>query len=202
MQIHRTTELDAVNTMLATIGEAPVSTLDGALHVDAVGARITITRITKQVQSEGWYFNTEHNYQLTPNTDGEINLPDNIISVDIEPLSGKNIDVITRGRKLYDLKNHTYTFTETLKATVVLTLPFEELPETAKEYVICRAARKYQTEFVGSDTLDGFSKQDEYNTRVALMRENNKNIDANYLCPHKKSRMGLSTINRVTDRRI
>ncbi len=106
------TELSAVNAMLAVIGEAPLSTLDGnALHADAVGARQALHNTSRSVQAEGWYFNTEQNYPFTPDRDGFITLPPNVVSVDIEPLNARgNVDVIVRGDRLYDLENHTFAF--------------------------------------------------------------------------------------------
>ena len=54
-----TTELESVNIMLAAIGESPVNTLTGTLPADVVMAQSTLTEVNKEVQSEGWSFNTE-----------------------------------------------------------------------------------------------------------------------------------------------
>lgn len=203
----RITELSAVNAMLAVIGEAPLSTLDGnALHADAVSARQTLHNTSRSVQAEGWYFNTEYNYPLTPDRDGFVTLPPDIVSVDVEPLNTgwRNVDVVVRGKRLYDLENHTYAFDpETCyKATVLLILPFDELPETAKDYIMIRAGRRFQGEAVGSETLAQFTQQDEFNARASLMREQIRNNDSNFLSPHRNSTFGMNTINRITNRRL
>ena len=201
------TELSAVNAMLAVIGEAPLSTLDGnTLHADAVSARQTLHNTSRSVQAEGWYFNTEYNYPLTPDRDGFVTLPPDIVSVDVEPLNTgwRNVDVVVRGKRLYDLENHTYAFDpETCyKATVLLILPFDELPETAKDYIMIRAGRRFQGEAVGSETLAQFTQQDEFNARASLMREQIRNNDSNFLSPHRNSTFGMNTINRITNRRL
>ncbi len=201
------TELDAVNAMLAVIGEAPLSTLDGnALHADAVSARQTLHNTSRSVQLEGWYFNTEQNYPLTPDRDGFITLPPNLVSVDIEPLNALHgVDVVVRGKRLYDLENHTYAFPDPetcFKATVLLLLPFDELPETAKDYIAIRAGRRFQSEAVGSETLAQFTQQDEFSARASLMREQIRNADSNFLSPRRNSTFGTQTISRITNRRL
>ena len=52
-----TTELEAVNSMLATIGEAPVNSITGTLPLDASLAKNTLNEINREVQSAGWHFN-------------------------------------------------------------------------------------------------------------------------------------------------
>lgn len=196
-------ELDAVNSMLATIGEMPVSTLEGGLHADAIIALDTLRQVSREVQQIGWYFNIERNYDLPPDLDGHINLPDNFISVDIEPRSTLTPqDVATRGNRLYNMGDHTYVFDDTLTATITVLLPFEELPETAKSYVTVRASRLFLSRVVGSETLQQFTRQDEATTFAALKREQVRKTDRNFLSPHRKSRMGIYSTARILDRRI
>ena len=54
----RTTQLEAINTMLSTIGEAPVNSLTGSLPVDASMAVNILNEVNREVQSAGWKFNT------------------------------------------------------------------------------------------------------------------------------------------------
>lgn len=194
--------------MLAVIGEAPVSSLDAnALNADVESARRTLHDTSRSVQAEGWYFNTESSFPLTPDRDGIIALPPNLISVDIEPLrtaGGRTVDVTVRGDRLYDLANHTFVFDpETrYRATVILLLPFTDIPETAKDYIQTRAARRFQGEAVGSETLGKFTQADEYATRAALMREQIRNGDANFVAAPRNSMFGRNTMLHVLDRRI
>ena len=51
MAVAATTELEAVNIMLAAIGEAPINSLIGTLPVDARIAQSTLTEVNKSVQS-------------------------------------------------------------------------------------------------------------------------------------------------------
>ena len=65
MAVAATTELESINIMLAAIGEAPINSLTGTLPVDARLAQSTLTEVSKEVQSEGWSFNTEIDVTLT-----------------------------------------------------------------------------------------------------------------------------------------
>ena len=82
-----TTKLNAVNTMISVIGEAPVNTLGGtAVPVTVVQAESTLDEMSRAIQSEGWHFNTEHEYTLTPDAStSKITLPNNTLRVDLDP---------------------------------------------------------------------------------------------------------------------
>ena len=53
------TELEAVNILLTTIGEAPVNTLTGNQVTDVSIANQVLNEVSREVQSQGWHFNTE-----------------------------------------------------------------------------------------------------------------------------------------------
>jgi hypothetical protein len=63
-----TTELEAVNAMLASIGEAPIDSLDGATQSDVQTAINILRDTTREVQTEGWRFNTEFGFEIAPFT--------------------------------------------------------------------------------------------------------------------------------------
>ena len=66
-----TSKLDAVNSILLGIGEAPVNTLGSGLQ-EAEIAEVTLNNINREVQTIGWHFNTEVRYSLGKNSDGII----------------------------------------------------------------------------------------------------------------------------------
>jgi hypothetical protein len=204
--LSRLTELDAVNYMLSTIAESPVSTLEDSMHEDAMLAQSVLTEASREVQDEGWYFNREHNYPLYPDENGNITLAPNMTSVDIEATTtpGNNdIDVVARGNRLYDNTNHTYKFDRAIHATVKWVLPFEELPETAKNHIVAVAARQFQAKAMGSETLHSFTGESVGRTRAALVREEVNNADGVFNgLPYKNARRGYDTINNILRRRI
>lgn len=165
-----TTELEAINILLAAIGTSPVNNLNTA-NTDAVMAKNYINNALKEIQTEKWYFNTEENYQLTPDINSEIHLADNIINIDSIGRFGENTNLIPRGKKLYDRLNHTYKIPQPITANIILCLEFDELPETAIQYIIAKAARKYQEELLGDPSLRTWTKEDEATARGRLIDE-------------------------------
>jgi hypothetical protein len=154
-----TTKLDAVNIMLSTIGESPVNSLSSGL-VDAEMAETILNNISREVQSSGWNFNRESAYSITPTLGGEIFLPANTLRADATNELGAK-DLVQRGNRMYDRGEHTFIIGEAVKVDITIELDFGDIPEVAKRFVIIRAARLFQDRTVGSDTLHGFTQQDE-----------------------------------------
>ena len=75
-----TSELSAVNIILSGIGEAPVNSLSDTTSDVAVALNI-LAEVSKEVQTEGWQWNTEDDYPLTPGDDGRIKLHPSIVRV-------------------------------------------------------------------------------------------------------------------------
>jgi hypothetical protein len=163
-----TSKLEAVNTMLSAIGEAPVNSLSSGL-VDAELAESILDATSRTVQSMGWHWNTEYNYKLSPLLDGTVLLPKNALRCDQSPNFGYNeFDLVMRGAKIYDRKNHTFTIGKTIEVDLVLALDFEEMPEAARQYTTIRAARVFQDRTVGSGELHGFQEKDEARALIDL----------------------------------
>lgn len=181
MALSGTTELEAVNTLLHTIGEAPVNSLTGTLPIDATLASNTITEISREVQSAGWHWNTFYKYSLSLDTDSKIPLADNIMRVDLPtgkyPLSTH--DVIKRGSFLFNKQGNSFTFDEAVEANVIILLPFTELPENARRYITIRGARVFQDRTLGAGVLHKFNQVDELNALAILKQEETDTADTN-----------------------
>lgn len=160
-----TTKLEAVNIILSSIGESPVNSLNSGL-VDAEMAETILESISRDVQSQGWHFNTEIKMKVVPNNSNEIVLPNDCLRVDLHGYSQS--DYIQRGKKIYDKTNHTFTISETLEVDMVVLLPFEDTPEALRRYVTVKAARVFQDRAVGSVELHGFQEKDEMLALVEL----------------------------------
>jgi len=177
-----TTELEAINIMLAAIGEAPINSLSGTLPVDVRVAQNTLTETNKEVQSEGWSFNTEIDVVLTKdNNTNQIALANTTIRVDPNMHDHPDVDAIQIGLKLYDRKKHTYEFSESLTGTVVYYRPFTDIPEPARRYILVKAARVFVDRLVGDQGLRTFTQQDEIQARSVLMETDLANADHNLL---------------------
>ena len=176
-----TTELESINIMLAAIGEAPVNSLTGTLPVDVKLAQSTLTETNKEVQSEGWSFNTEIDVTLTRDTSNNVNLSTDVLRVDPNIHQHTSIDAIQRGLKLYDRLNNKYEFTEDLICTVVYFRSFDEIPEPARRYITIKAARIFVDRLVSDDGLRTYTQQDEVRARAILMETDLSNADHNLL---------------------
>lgn len=164
-----TTELEAVNTMLTTIGEAPVSSLEVSGLSDVAIAKQVLSEVSRAIQNKGWHFNMEKEYPLSPSVDGYLIPPTNTLRVDTnKEYSDK--DVVMRGTRLYDRTEHSYVFTDAVKVDLIVLLPFDELPESARYYITIRAARIFQRRVLGSDTVEGYT-QDEEASALMMMQE-------------------------------
>ena len=182
MSIAATTELESVNIMLAAIGESPINSLSGTLPVDARLAQSTLKEVNKDVQSEGWSFNTEIDVTFTRDaTTKLISLPTNILRIDPNIHQHPSIDAIQRGLKLYDRLNNKYDFDEDLICTVVFFRTFDEIPEPARRYITIKAARIFVDRLVSDDGLRTYTQQDEVRARAILMETDLANGDHNLL---------------------
>ena len=172
------TKLQAVNICLSSMGEPPVSTLDSAAP-DAQVISDIIDETSRAVQSIGWHWNIEK-YTLSPNTNGELMLPNNTLRVDSVDASF-DIDVIQRGLRLFNRGDNTYTFTDPITVEVFVGLPFDDLPFAAKQYIALSAARISQQRLLGSDSLYKFNVQDEQQAWLNLLRDESDVSDSNML---------------------
>ncbi len=168
-----TTQLEAVNAMLGHIGEAPVNTIADAssLPISASTAVSVLDEVSREVQSEGWHFNSEKDVTISPNVSGNIVLDSDVVFADVEDYK---LDVTQRGSKLFDRKNNTFVFTKDVKVFLIRLLDWEDLPEPARRYITLRASRIFQGRLVGSRELEALIARDEYVAKSRL-----ENYDSN-----------------------
>jgi len=167
----RTTELEAVNTILSTIGEAPLNSLTGSLPVDGTVALNILSEIAREVQSAGWHFNTHYKVTLSRDTDNKIPLATNILRVELDPnrYSKLQYDIVQRNNYLYNLAKNQNTFDTNFEDVIaVYLLPFDEIPEQAKRYITIRSARVFHDRTLGANTLHKFSTEDEARALIIL----------------------------------
>ena len=160
------TKLEAINTMLSCIGQSPLNSLEGTKSYFTIAAEKILDDETKRFQLQGWDFNSEDFYQLNPDINNIINIPDNLIMVKF-PTVYKNRYVV-REQKLYDKFKHTYEIPEPLRVSVVFAFPFEGLPEVAQQYATLLAAHKFVKRELGADKATQYVQEDLLEARIAL----------------------------------
>lgn len=189
-----TTELEAVNACLMNIGESPVSSITGQISVDAATALAMVRNTTREIQTHGFYWNSELNFTISPNAESKLQLPANTLKVDT---TGDDItkDLVARGRFLYDRVNHTYTFTDAVTVELIVALTFDEMPEAARRYVTVRSSRIYQERVMATPTLSSFNTTDEDFARAQLLAENISVEDNNMLTDSLSTYSILARLN-------
>ena len=165
-------KLDMINTCLLAIGETPfiegtlVDTLP--LGTDGETAKRIVETTMIEVQSRGWFFNTDYDFVLTPDVNDFITLPPSTLRVDFGILERNRY--VVKGGKVYDYLDQTYKIYEPLTADIVWLIDYQELPPEAYEYISLRSARKFQQKVIGSVETDTFTVRDEADSLVNLQR--------------------------------
>ncbi len=184
-----TQELPAVNEILASVGQAPVTTLDQT-NPDVAIAYDTLLRVSREIQAEGWSFNTEYNYKTTTDENREFVIPNNMLQVDLSTSTtssnrvatvNSNKDVVRRDGKLYD-KNKDKEWTlltdeagGTIYLDIVWLFDWIDLPVPIQDYIVSRAATLVSSRIVGDPKQYEILQQKEgFNRSTALEYECNQ----------------------------
>jgi hypothetical protein len=173
-----TTDLEAVNSMLACVGEAPINTIVGNFPANIQIAIDLLRTTSRAVQMVGYNFNTEENVELSLDSNGKIPLPSNCLDIDITTEQW-GIEPVQRGLFLYDKQNHTFVFTASIKCTIKYFLPWTDLNEPTRNYIKVKAARIFQDQTVGSGEHHQYTAGDEAAALVAFESSDMENEDAN-----------------------
>ena len=171
------TELSSVNSILGSIGQAPVSRIYNKVNGELVYINPEIAvihqilkEVNTDVQNEGWLYNTELDYQMLPDVDNEIKIPADALRVDVsEGQVYRDTDVVRRGGKLYDRYRHTYKFEKPIRLDFTWMLPYEELPSVFQRYITLRASGRAATQLVTNPQLVQLLAQQEAQARAACM---------------------------------
>ena len=165
-----TQELPAINQILTSCGQAPVTTLDQTNPEVAI-AYDTLLQVSREVQSEGWTFNREYHYtDITPDVNKEILIPNNIIQIKLsEDSQNTSHDGIRRSGKLYDRQNHTYQWDYSPEFDIIWYFDWIDLPDPIQTYITARAATLVSGKIVGDDDQYARLQQQEALARSSAM---------------------------------
>jgi hypothetical protein len=168
-------ELPAVNQILAACGQAPVTSLDQT-NPDVAIAYDTLLETSREVQSEGWSFNKEAHYPMTPDSNNEIKIPNNVLQIDLSVSSASDKNAIRKDGKLYDKEHHTYQWTDgAVDCDITWLFDWVDLPRPIQDYITCRAATKTSSRIVGDQGQYQMLQQNEaYMRAMALEYETNQ----------------------------
>lgn len=191
-------ELAAVNAMLTAIGDTPVNDLT-VIHSDIQAAQNLLEEQSVNLQSEGWYFNTE-TFEYSLDVDGKQAIPTNTLFVDTS-----NTDLVRRGSYVYDTKNHTFDLStrdltyDTLK--LVYKLELSDLPPLAYNVIVMRAKMQFITELEADTAKVQMLGRQERDTYFQLKKLNLQFSEPNALQSPAARRLLMGTQYYSTYRR-
>lgn len=169
------TELDVLNKMLATLGEAPLQDLDEEHPLVPAAKRQIVATIGIEL-GRGWWFNRE-TVELHPDPhSGFVYVPGDTLSVDPAVTTSH---LVQRGRRLYDTQNSTYSIAETVTVKLVRGLPFEDLPPNAQVLIAAEATVRFNLDYEGDRQKLEEAKAESRIARIELGREEIRNTDVN-----------------------
>jgi hypothetical protein len=166
------TKLEALNEILAIIGESPVESLVSELPQDAELALGYLDRAIREGLVEGWHFNTDLEVEYVPDSSGEILLDDSVVRVGLLDRSSSLTlpEVTARSGKLYNPRKATFVFDGPVYVERTVLLNFTDCPQAFRNYVTKKAGRQLYATAIGESQLFSILLQDETLARKELER--------------------------------
>lgn len=183
-----TTQLQAINKMLRTVGLAPVTALPSTLSDaprDATAAEALLEDTLKEILIHGWDFNTETDVPLTPGADKKVLIDSNWLWVRGHPGRHESdrishrYDRNTKQPLLYDTIDRTFEFTADVYVDYAFYMPYDAIPEVARKAILVRAARIFADEL--GEGASTFEARDETLAFAALRRAHANNTHRSLL---------------------
>ena len=188
IQISTDTELSAVNSILGSIGQSPITSLTASGGIDPLAnPEISIivnilSETNKNVQAMGWHFNSEEGIEVSPDSAGNFVVPADAIAYDVsDGQSDRFVDVVRRNGKIYDLVTKTDVFESDMKFDKVTLVRFDDVPPAIQRYIIARAAVRAASQLVSNTELVKLLKLEETATQAAAMEYECQHSDAYYM---------------------
>ena len=197
------TKLQAVNQMLRSINEQPVSQLASG-QVDAENAEDVLDEVSRRIQAQGWHANTRRGVTLSKNASNEFAVGTNVMRVDtVNPDSPRRAaspspsafyNVALRRDQadtkwlLYDVDNDSETWAtgpSELTVDIVEYLAFSGLPVYLQTYIYKAAAHEFQKTAVSSQVLWQFTQEDVRDEMVNAVQADSEAEDRNVFRNHR-----------------
>ena len=150
---------------------------------DVAIALNTLREVSREVQAEGWSFNKEYDYPITPDNNDEINIPNNVLQMDLNTTRTVNLnrDSINRGGKLYDRMAHSYKWTdETVYVDILWEMDWGSIPEPIQAFIVARAASIVSSRIIGDPNQYQMLQQKEAFARAMALEYETSQGDYTY----------------------
>ena len=184
IQISTDTELSAVNSILGSIGQSPVTNITGdALLNPEIQFVVNLLReVNKDVQSTGWTFNSEYRVKKSPDDNKHYVVPANAILYDIsDGQIDRETNVVRRDGKLYDTIHQTNEFTQDFYFDIITLYAFTDVPPAIQRYIIARASMRAATQLVSNGDLVKLLQVEEQQARANALEYETEQGDHNFM---------------------
>jgi len=169
--------LDAINILLETINEQPIIDPEDVAHIaEAQQAQRKILEAKREVLSEGWDFNTDHDWVFPLGVGGMIPVPTNVLD-----LTASRADVIIRNQRLYSKSDQSHIFTEEVSADVVWDMDFNTLTHPLRRYVTLVAANLFVKRTIADKVSIAYTKEDIQDAETNARRSESRTGQYNML---------------------
>ena len=178
------TELSAVNSILGSIGQSPITSLTGtALQNPEISfIKNLLDQVNRDVQTSGWHFNTQHRVKQSPDAQGNYVVPQNSILYDIsDGQIDRDTDVTKINGKLYDLVHQTDVFTKDYYFDIITLYNFEDVPPAIQRYIIARASMRAATQLVSNADLVKLLQLEEEQAKANALNYETEQGDYNFM---------------------
>ena len=156
-----------------TLTQSTVETrVETQANPDVAIALNTLREVSREVQAEGWTYNTEYDYPLTPDSNDEIVIADDMLRVDLNDsrTNNLNFDSVIRGGKLYDRVKHTYKWTDdTVYVDIIWHFEWANIPDPIQAFIVARAAAIVSSRIVGDGQQYQMLQQKEAFARATAL---------------------------------
>ena len=154
------------------------SRVETQTNPDVAIALNTLREVSREVQAEGWTFNKEFNFPITPDSNNEVLIPNNVLQIDLnrDDVTNMNRDSVNRGGKLYDRTAHSYIWEdETVYVDITWYLDWDNIPTPIQAFIVARAASIVSSRIIGDGNQYQMLQQKEAFARsMALEYECNQ----------------------------
>jgi len=140
---------------------------------DVAIALNTLREVSREVQSEGWTFNKEFDYELTPDSNKNILIADSMLQVDLnissKRFNNRQYDTVNRNGKLYDRIKHTDQWDDSVYADILWYFEWEFIPDPIQAFIVARAAAIFSSRTMGDPNQYQILQQKEAFARAMAM---------------------------------
>ena len=179
------TRLNAINICLRAVGESPVSSEDSQ-HPYVIAAKNVIADKNRDIQSKGWFYNTQKDITLPRDLNHFVYIPNNTLAIDTNDVLGA---ITVRGDRLYDMYRHTFEFEAGVILDLVEELNFEELPYVAAKYIAYSAAEEMQSSYEVEQLKVQILQQKLQEARIDMNKLQRRNSNSNSLANSQSQKL-------------